>query len=80
MKKNILMLLVLLVLVLNVPLTTIPVQANGTESEYIDMSEGDIHLFADVIVKKTRMYKGKLQYRHWNETRGYWIEKKWINV
>ena len=33
---------------------------------------------ADVIVLKTRQYKGKTQYRRWNETRGYWVDPNWI--
>lgn len=34
----------------------------------------------DVIVKKYRYYNGKLQYRHWNEYTGEWVEDHWINV
>lgn len=34
----------------------------------------------EVIVKKFRYYNGKLQYRHWNETKGEWVEDHWINV
>lgn len=33
---------------------------------------------ADKIVTKFRIYNGKHQYRHWNETRGYWVEPDWI--
>lgn len=35
---------------------------------------------ADVIVKKYRVFNGVLQYRRWNETRGYWVDKKWITM
>lgn len=35
---------------------------------------------ADVIVLKTRLYKGKPQYRRWNETRGYWVDPDWIDA
>lgn len=35
---------------------------------------------ADVIVKKYRVFNGVLQYRRWNETRGYWVDKKWITL
>ena len=35
---------------------------------------------ADVIVLKQRMYRGRLQYRRWNETRGYWVDPYWIDV
>ena len=35
---------------------------------------------ADKIVVKNREYNGKLQYRRWNETKGYWVDSHWINV
>lgn len=34
---------------------------------------------ADVIVTKVRVHNGKMQYRHWNATRNYWIEADWID-
>ena len=27
-----------------------------------------------------RAYNGKVQYRRWNQTRGYWVDKHWINL
>ena len=35
---------------------------------------------ADVIVVKTRRYQGRLQYRRWNETWGYWVDPNWIDM
>jgi len=35
---------------------------------------------ADSIVKKLRMKNGKMQYRRWNETRGYWVDPDWIDI
>lgn len=35
---------------------------------------------ADVIVTKYRMSGGVMQYRRWNETRGYWVDPEWINL
>lgn len=35
---------------------------------------------ADVIEVKYRIYNGKLQYRRWNATRGYWVDSTWKNV
>ena len=35
---------------------------------------------ADEIVTKFRLNKDKLQYRRWNQTRGYWVDKHWINL
>lgn len=36
--------------------------------------------YADVIVKIYRRHDDKLQYRRWNETRGYWVDSDWIDV
>lgn len=35
--------------------------------------------YADEIETKWRYNRGVLQYRHWNATRGYWVEPEWIN-
>ena len=35
---------------------------------------------ADVIEVKYRVNNGKLQYRRWNATRGYWVDSTWENV
>ena len=36
---------------------------------------------ADEIVMKFRIINGKkLQYRRWNQTRGYWVDKDWIDM
>lgn len=35
---------------------------------------------SDVIVTKYRVSHGVLQYRRWNETRGYWVDDDWITV
>ena len=43
-------------------------------------SESTIAPYADVIVYKYRIYNGKKQYRRWNETRGYWVDSKWLDV
>lgn len=34
----------------------------------------------DVIVKKYRFHGNELQYRHWNQTRGEWVEPDWITI
>lgn len=33
---------------------------------------------ASVIVYKFRNYKGRMQYRRWNETKGCWVDPAWI--
>lgn len=35
--------------------------------------------FKDVIKIMTRFYKGKHQYRRWNATHNYWVDKNWID-
>lgn len=35
---------------------------------------------SDVIVRKYRRKNGIFQYRHWNETKGCWVEDHWINL
>lgn len=45
-----------------------------------DSGESGIAPHADVIVLKTRKYNGKQQYRHWNQTKGCWVEPDWIDV
>ena len=34
--------------------------------------------YADVIVTKYRVKNGQVQYRRWNETKGYWVDSDWI--
>ena len=34
---------------------------------------------ADIIQTKFRLYKGVLQYRRWNQTKGVWVDPEWIN-
>ena len=45
-----------------------------------DLSMNGISPLADVIVVKTRRYQGRLQYRRWNETWGYWVDPNWIDM
>lgn len=35
---------------------------------------------ADEIITKVRVNNGKLQYRRWNATRGYWVDPDWIDL
>lgn len=45
----------------------------------IDKGSADVQR-ADVIVIKYRTNNGVLQYRRWNETRGYWVDPDWIDL
>lgn len=49
-------------------------------TEKISAEQIVITPYADVIVKKYRDYNGVIQYRRWNETRGYWVDPYWISI
>ena len=53
-----------------------------SESQVQTIQNDDIGIApcADEIVTKFRLNKDKLQYRRWNQTRGYWVDKHWINL
>ena len=63
---------------------TVNVSAAEVEQDVQEQSvQNDIGVApcADEIVTKFRLYKKtKLQYRRWNQTRGYWVDKHWINL
>ena len=42
--------------------------------------EAQVNFSHDIIVTKYRTYKGKAQYRNWNETQGCWVEDDWITM
>ena len=62
----------------------VSVSAAEVESEVqVQSEQSDIGIApcADEIVTKFRLYKKtKLQYRRWNQTRGYWVDKDWIDL
>ncbi len=35
---------------------------------------------ADEIKLITRIYQGRVQYRRWNATWGYWVDPEWIDA
>ncbi|WNX83960.1 hypothetical protein RWV98_15440 [Agathobaculum sp. NTUH-O15-33] len=49
-----------------------------TPSVETTTSAAEVTPRADVIVTKTRVLGGRVQYRRWNETRGYWVDPEWI--
>lgn len=56
-----------------------PITISSVENMMIPI-QGVVEPKADVIVTKYRNYHGPLQYRRWNETRGYWVDKEWITL
>ena len=63
---------------------TVSVSAAEFEGDVQEQSvQNDIGVApcADEIVTKFRLYKKtKLQYRRWNQTRGYRVDKDWIDL
>lgn len=55
---------------------TVPVHSYAASIQNIDKS---YETYADDIITKFRIHNGILQYRHWNCTKGTWVEPYWIN-
>ena len=60
----------------NVSAAEVDAEAQGQSAQ----SDIAVTPCADEIVTKFRMLNGHLQYRRWNQTRGYWVDKKWIDL
>ena len=58
----------------------LPAYAAEVEVPETSESESVIEPRADVIIIKYRTYNGVVQYRRWDETRGYWVDPEWINA
>mgnify|MGYP000313447463 CR=1 FL=1 len=62
-------------------LASTTVSASESASSFQKSSSSQVITpYADVIVKIYRRYDNKLQYRRWNETRGYWVDSDWTDV
>lgn len=61
---------------------SMPVSANTIDSHAVPQSTTEsVDPRIDVIVTKYReTIDGRLQYRRWNETRGYWVDPYWMYV
>lgn len=80
-KRLFLLSVMLFILSMLAPGNVIKVEAEETTSVAYEQSlEDSQYLRADVIERKYRYYYGRLQYRHWNRTRGKWVEDHWIDL
>lgn len=71
---------VILTISVSIPVTAI---AKPIETEPISISENteeNSTYTSDKIEYVYRTYNGKLQYRRWNATKGYWIDATWLDV
>lgn len=73
-------LVITLLLVLSLFSICLPVYAAEVRNPEASETETVIEPRADVIVYKYRTYNGKIQYRRWNETQGYWVDPYWRDV
>lgn len=48
--------------------------------EHTAAEETEGRRYEERIVYKYRVWNGKLQYRRWNETRGYWVDPQWLDA
>lgn len=82
MKKNFLIVTAMCALLVGVaPIAS--VSAAEVEQDVQEQSvQNDIGVapYADEIVMKFRVHNNKVQYRRWNQTRGYWVDKDWITL
>lgn len=46
----------------------------------VHRQKSNIVFSSDIIVYKYRINNGILQYRRWNETKGVWVDSKWIDA
>ena len=72
--------LVMVSILLSVFILPFTAQAKETDCIVTESSDTTISPRADVIVFKFRVYNGILQYRRWNETWGYWVDDKWMDI
>ena len=83
MKKNFLIVTAMCALLVGVaPIASVSAaEVEQDVQEQTIQSDIGIAPCADEIVTKFRLYKKtKLQYRRWNQTRGYWVDKDWIDL
>lgn len=78
MKKYITLLLLMMLLGVTCAVPVSAAEDVAVDVVSVQNADGSVQPYADVIVTKYRYYQGKRQYRHWNETRGYWAEPDWI--
>ena len=82
MKKNFLIVTAMCALLVGVaPIASVSAaEVEQDVQEQTIQSDIGIAPCADEIVTKFRINKDKVQYRRWNQTRGYWVDKKWIDL
>lgn len=73
MKRKILLIILLLAAL------SLPQESYAAETNSFSV-EGEISPCADIIQTKYRSYNNKLQYRRWNQTKGYWVDPDWIDM
>lgn len=79
MKKRLAIAMFMLSLVTFVPMVpeAKAAEVSSTAEVTVTMENGSIMPQADVIEVKYRVHDGRLQYRRWNATRGYWVDSTW---
>lgn len=71
-----------IVLGISIGMSMVCVEGNASEvlvMSSVSVAENQIRT-TDQIVKKYREFKGKMQYRRWNETKKCWVDPAWIDM
>lgn len=80
MKKKLVIAMLALGLVALVPSVSEVKAAEVSSVPEVTTEDSTIMPRADVIEVKYRIKDGRLQYRRWNATRGYWVDSEWKNA
>lgn len=79
MKKFFLSLMAAVMLMTGFCATALAAEPEAPDPVVTASSEEGIQPYSDVIELKLRIAAdGRVQYRHWNATRGRWVEPDWI--
>lgn len=79
MKKLFLSLMAAVMLMTGFCATALAAEPEVPETGVTASSEEGIQPYSDIIELKLRTdAAGRLQYRHWNATRGRWVEPEWM--
>lgn len=81
MKKLFLSLMAAVMLMTGFCSAALAAEPEAPETGITASSEEGIQPYSDIIETKFRTtWDGRIQYRRWNATRGYWVDPAWIDL
>lgn len=73
----------LIIILICMIIYTRTIDSNISPLQFVCYSQAQIDLSPlsqDIIIKKYRVYNGRIQYRRWNDTKKIWYDPFWIDV